>query len=380
MKKGIWIDKIKNTYPYISKNMEADVCIVGGGICGAITAFFLAKDGFKVIVIDKNIIGHVNTCISSACITDFIDGLYVRNKELERKLYELKKKTNALLDEILVDIGMQEYIPRVDYNVHNLKLFQKGVLNQEMKIRGRLGDKIEKDEKGNYSIYHGARIIDPYLLTTKIFEYLNTFPNVSIYENTELVKFIPSYDYVTIITQNDFRIVCNALIITTSINDLPISNLSNIDVYRRFSVSLNTNITGKEQVIKILNDIPLYIRINKDGKVVISGIDTKYNIKMNNPKVISALESDNKRKLLNVLAKMYPKYEFAESIEINSGNILSTKDNLPLITEIPNMSNVYVNIGIGSSSISHMLIGADILKDAIKGYYKKEMNLFKIIR
>ena len=44
------------------------------------------------------------------------------------------------------------------------------------------------------------------------------------------------------------------------------------------------------------------------------------------------------------------------------------------------MPNVYLNVGMGSSSISQMLIGADILKEAIKGYYKKEMNLFKITR
>jgi len=57
MKRGIWLDKIKNTYPYVYKDMECDVIVIGGGICGAINAFFLAKDGFKVVVIEKNIIG-----------------------------------------------------------------------------------------------------------------------------------------------------------------------------------------------------------------------------------------------------------------------------------------------------------------------------------
>lgn len=53
---------------------------------------------------------------------------------------------------------------------------------------------------------------------------------------------------------------------------------------------------------------------------------------------------------------------------------------MPLIGEIEEIPNTYINLGIGSSSIAQMLIGADILKDAIKGYYKKEMNLFKIRR
>ena len=81
MKRGFWLNKnkISNIYPYISRNMDCDVIVVGGGICGAITSYFLAKDGFKVVVLEKNIIGYKNTSLSSACITDFIDDLYIKN-------------------------------------------------------------------------------------------------------------------------------------------------------------------------------------------------------------------------------------------------------------------------------------------------------------
>ena len=114
MQKGFWLNKnkITNVYPYLSKNMECDVIIVGGGICGAITSYFLAKDGFKVAVIEKNIIGYQNTSLSSACITDFVDDLYIKNSKdtkdnIRRKIFDMKKRANALLDEILVDIQKQ---------------------------------------------------------------------------------------------------------------------------------------------------------------------------------------------------------------------------------------------------------------------------------
>ena len=67
-------------------------------------------------------------------------------------------------------------------------------------------------------------------------------------------------------------------------------------------------------------------------------------------------------------------------MEVNYNVIYVTKDNMPIIGEIEDIPNTYINLGVGSSSISQMLIGADILKDAIKGYYKKEMNLFKLTR
>ena len=103
MQKGIWLkkNKIKNIYPYLSDNMECDVVIVGGGISGAITAYFLAKDGFKIAVIEKNLIGYQTTGVSSACVTDFIDELYIKStankeKNMERKLLDLKRKANSL--------------------------------------------------------------------------------------------------------------------------------------------------------------------------------------------------------------------------------------------------------------------------------------------
>ncbi len=386
MKRGIWLDKIKNTYPYVYKDMECDVIVIGGGICGAINAFFLAKDGFKVVVIEKNIIGYNNTSVSSACISDFVDELYIKyisskDKNITRKIYDLKKKSDSLLNEILVDIGMHNDAQKINYNIVNTRLFQKGALNQELNIRNDIGQKVQKSEKGNViNIEESARIINPYEFTSRVFEYISRFPNVSIFENTEVKEINSSYDNVSVVTQNDFNIIASSLIVTTNLEQLPISNLPNIDIYKRFSVSMKSDILNNKKAIKVLNDIPIYIRIDEKGNIVASGIDTKYISKMENTKYLDLIEKENSKKIMSVLYKLYPKAEFSNEIYAHSGNIFMSKDNLPLISEIPNMPNVYVNIGMGSSSISQMLVGADILKEALKGYYKKEMNLFKLSR
>ena len=130
----------------------------------------------------------------------------------------------------------------------------------------------------------------------------------------------------------------------------------------------------------MLNDIPIYIRCDENGNAIVSGIDTRYSFKMGNEKYLSALEKENGKKLKSIMYKLFPKVEISDEIINYSGNIYSSKDNLPIICEIENVPNVYLNVGMGSSSIYHMLIGADILQEAIKGYYKKEMNLFKITR
>lgn len=387
MQKGIWLrkNKIRNIYPYLSENIECDVVVVGGGICGAITAYYLAKDGFKIAVLEKNLIGYNTTGVSSACITDFIDELYIKNninkeKNIERKLLDLKRKANALLDEIIVDIQKNEYLKKTDYTILNTKMFQKSMLKNEINMRNCIGEKVDVNETNcGINIKQGARMIDSYDFTSRVFEYISSFPNVHIYENTELKEIKSYYDYVEVKTQNDFIIHSNSLILTTSIDNLQISNIPSIEVYKRFSVALKTNLK-KKICMKLLNDIPVYIRCDENGNVIISGIDTRYTFKMDNNKYLESLEKENEKRLKSILYKLYPKVEVADEVISYSGNVYSSKDNLPIICEIESIPNVYLNVGMGSSSISQMLIGADILKEAIKGYYKKEMNLFKINR
>ena len=130
----------------------------------------------------------------------------------------------------------------------------------------------------------------------------------------------------------------------------------------------------------MLNDIPINIRVDNFGNMLVSGIDTKYNYRMENDKYLSMQEKENEKRLKSLVYKLFPKIEIADEIISFSGDIIQTKDRLPVISEIDKLPNVYLNVGVGSSSIQNVLIGADILKEAVRGYYKKEASLFKINR
>ena len=57
-----WINSTENLgkFEKIDNNYNADVCIIGAGMCGLSCGYYLAKAGFKVIILDKNniIYGH----------------------------------------------------------------------------------------------------------------------------------------------------------------------------------------------------------------------------------------------------------------------------------------------------------------------------------
>ena len=64
---------IKNIYPYLTSDINCDVLVIGGGISGAITAYYLAKEGADVVVVEKNIVGYGQTLASSAILEAQMD-------------------------------------------------------------------------------------------------------------------------------------------------------------------------------------------------------------------------------------------------------------------------------------------------------------------
>lgn len=55
MDNSFWIETTtKTNYPQLEKDIEADVCIVGGGIVSAITAYLLSDSGLKICILEKD--------------------------------------------------------------------------------------------------------------------------------------------------------------------------------------------------------------------------------------------------------------------------------------------------------------------------------------
>ena len=51
-----WIDSAKEskkTFPKLEENIQADVCIIGGGLTGLTTAYYLSKTNLKVALLEN---------------------------------------------------------------------------------------------------------------------------------------------------------------------------------------------------------------------------------------------------------------------------------------------------------------------------------------
>ncbi len=66
----------QRTFPPLSGDAEADVCVVGAGIAGMTTAYLLAKAGRRVIVLDMTSVGGGETGQTTAHLSSALDDYY----------------------------------------------------------------------------------------------------------------------------------------------------------------------------------------------------------------------------------------------------------------------------------------------------------------
>ena len=98
---SIWNKKeIKREVKKLDKNIEVDILIIGAGITGMTTAYFL-KDK-NICVVDANRVGHGVTLNTTAKINYFQERIYtkiknIRNEDIAKKY--LKSQISAIKDQ-----------------------------------------------------------------------------------------------------------------------------------------------------------------------------------------------------------------------------------------------------------------------------------------
>src|ERR1044072_443095 len=78
-----------HSYPKLLKDITTNTAIIGGGISGALTAYYLTNAGIECILVDGRTIGLGSTCASTSLL----------QYELDIPLHKLKKligKNNAV--------------------------------------------------------------------------------------------------------------------------------------------------------------------------------------------------------------------------------------------------------------------------------------------
>lgn len=398
---NLYFKKIsKNTtqYSYLNENIATDVLIIGAGVSGAITAYYMAEEGYNVTVVDKNIIGYGSTS-GNIGMLDVQLGMEtsklikIIGEKKTKKCYELmldsieelKKITNKLLNKN--SIGLK----KCNSIYYTNKYMNKNSIVKEYnsKINLGIGTKFLNensliDLRYGLQIENGSSIINVYEFTKEIIAYIAKKDNVRIYEHTEITDIKSKEEYVLAATNNNFKIKANKIIITEGAEFVKYFPDTPIELYKTYNIvtesidalkNYDTNFTARD-VENPFN----YFRFTDDNRIVFGGQISKWTEKDLNDEVSKQISNSKYKRLFKTLQEtFYPIKDITARYCFNSV-FAETKDTLPLIDELPNMPNVYCNLSYGINGVLFSVIGAKMLKEINREYYARDMHIFGIKR
>src|SRR6188768_805073 len=76
---------LMHSYPKLLQHKQTNTVIIGGGISGALTAYYLTNAGIECILVDGRTIGLGSTCASTSLL----------QYELDEPLHSLQEKVGA---------------------------------------------------------------------------------------------------------------------------------------------------------------------------------------------------------------------------------------------------------------------------------------------
>ncbi len=419
-----WINSEKNKEKYnkVEKNIETDICIIGGGITGISTAYYLTKENLKVTVLDMGKIGFQTTGNSTAKITsqhglfykylkdskgeDFARLYYDANEDAIKNIKKIVEK-----EKIQCDLECQSaYVLAA-----NREEVQK--VKDEVEVVRGFGGHAEYLERED--IDKNLLILNPlaairfknqaqfnsYKYTIELAKVCKNL-GANIYENTKVVDVRDEKDYYYLETEDGYKIKAKYLVITTKYPIINIPGFYFMKMYQSTSYGISIPVKEKlfdgmyitstnpkvslrmakvdNNIIKDVVDgnIENYAKQDKENR---KRVKEKQNSKIDNEYVLIVVGADHKtgektdlsnsyKKLENIAKQIYPQGKVENYW--NTEDCI-TLDKIPYIGKYSNMwENAYVATGFNKWGITTSNIAANIITDMIIGRKNRYEDIF----
>lgn len=286
---------LPHNYPRLNRHMQTDVLIMGGGISGALSAYYLAEAGIPCVVVDARTIGLGSTCASTSLLQYEID---VPLSELVHKVgeehatmaYQLCYASITALEKISKHIGSLFYDKSSSLFLASYKKDEQ-LIEREFAARKALGFEVELWDAAMVKKYmgfeapaaiysHHAAQTDAYMLTHALHQY-SLKHGVEVYDRTGVKDIVHHRSGLTAMTTEGYRIKAKKLVVATGyeatkyVKDPLIRLLS---TYATVSESLDTEdcCWYNDCLIWETKDPYVYMRPTKDNRILIGGRDEPF--------------------------------------------------------------------------------------------------------
>ena len=108
---SLWLDGVHRAYPPLEGETTADVVIVGAGIAGVATAYFLTRSGASVVVLDARGVAEAASgrnagFLLAGVAENFVTASRRYGAANALRIWRLTKRTQALVRELVADHGI----------------------------------------------------------------------------------------------------------------------------------------------------------------------------------------------------------------------------------------------------------------------------------
>lgn len=381
------VDEVPVVYPWLSKNEQCEVLIIGGGISAALAAYRFALGGVETTVVSRSPLGFGSTGTSMG-IVEYDNGLSLAalGKSIGKadavSCFKLFAESLRKVEEICLTLGES-----VDFSRRDSLRFtadeDDDTFHTEYLLRRHSGFAVEyveqSDLRDRYSFPARSGInakelageLDPYAFTQALFARAADH-SCRIYENAEITELDIHSSHVVCLCETGRTITANKVIMATGWEQ---NNYLKVLSGKR---SAFTNATKPLQEIAgydsraILRDEDAHVRIRTtpENRLLISGQDSS--VVGADGKIRNLLGSPKLAQFRHGQLEQYLSEMFYTAGEIDydyhfSGTYGITPDGLPVIGEHPDYRNLYFNLPSGPDGILSAELASRQLFDLYRG-------------
>lgn len=398
LKHGYPFSLIKNGLPYqyprLENNITTDVLVIGSGISGALSAYYLVEEGLDCVVVDERSIALGSTCASTSLL----------QYELDEPLHSLKKKIgnyNAnrayvmcseaidTIGMICKSIGFNQFTRRPSlYYAAYKKDVQK--IKDEYEARKQLDFKMEllseqeiKEQFGfsapNAILSQQGACLDAYLFTHALHQH-SIKKGMKVYNRTAVTGISYQKKGVTATTNGGFTIRAKKIVNATGYQvgnfiDEQVVTLHSTYAIISEQLSSKARTWSREAMIWNTADPYLYMRKTDDNRIIIGGRDEDFFSPAKRDRLLAKKSAQLEQDFL----RLFPGVEFIPEF-CWTGTFGVTKDSLPYIGEYAKTPHTYYALGFGGNGITFSLIAARLIADAITGRKNADARIYTFER
>lgn len=387
---------ISHAYPALSEKAKEDIVIMGGGITGALMAWYLTTAGFPVIVLEKRHIGMGSTSASTALLQYEIDTMLIDlidmigKKDAERsyklcvdaieKVYAITKKLKSK-----PDFSFKESIYYASVKE------DRDILKREFEARQKMGIHVDWwDEKtlqqhipdlrkSGAILSHDGAQVDAYQFTHTLLQHCIE-KGARVYDTVEVKEINHHSGGVKLVLDNDVVVDAKKLIIASGYESQKYLSKTVVRLHSSYAlISKPFDPTQKlwyENAMLWESARPyLYMRTTEDNRMLIGGKDEMFQSAIKRDKLLAK----KTKQLENDAKKMFPNLPFVTDYSW-CGTFAETKDGLPFIGAVNEHPNTYFALGFGGNGILFSILAAEIITDLMKGRKNNDARIFRFDR